>query len=79
MNFKLGTVLLVRRGLGGIVFVVDQAGDVGHGAFLRGHPKVRGAGIEHYLEHLRGVAQGNGTVVLRLKGIEYIMGLAGYL
>lgn len=63
---KSGAIFLVSRTLAGIVFVMEQASDVGQGALLRWHPQVRRSGIEHNLEALWRSSYADSAKVLRI-------------
>merc|ERR550517_1693183 len=63
-DLKVCPVGLVCGGASSIVFVVEEAGDVGEVTFLAWNPEVTGASIEDDLEGLWWSSNGDGTIVL---------------
>lgn len=54
LNVEVCSILFISRTLLGIVFIVQQTGDVRERTFLRWNPEIRGAGVKDDFEALRG-------------------------
>lgn len=67
LDVEGGSVLLIAGALRGVVFVVQEAGDVGQRTFLRRDPQIRRSGVEHDFEALRGSSDADGAEILRVQ------------
>lgn len=67
LNMKGSSVLLVRRALFGVVFVVKQTSDVRKGAFLARYPQIWRAGVKHDFEGLWRRSNWDCSEILRIE------------